>query len=146
MNEWGDGRQGPLAEELERNELEQFKSSSFRSVMRSMIEFAGMQKSTKPFLLKTPVNLQYSSTHEVRRLHRKKPVASVSGAPLESGQSRAGNGVAADLGVDVDENAWVGGLVEGGRRDTAGRSGAAAGDLNVDALGDVSKGPMVVQP
>ena len=62
----------------------------------------------------------------------------MSSTPLEARESRARDRVAADLGVDVDENAWVGGLVEGGGCLTAGRGRAAGRDLDVDALGDVS--------
>jgi len=62
----------------------------------------------------------------------------VHSTPLETGQSRAGDSVAADLGVDIDENTRVSSLVEGGGELAAGRAGPAAGDEEVYALFSVS--------
>jgi hypothetical protein len=56
-------------------------------------------------------------------------------AALQGGQGRAGDGVAVEGGVQVEEDAGVSGGVQRGAADTGGSGRAAASDLEVDALG-----------
>ena len=49
-------------------------------------------------------------------------------------ERRAGDGVLRNVGVDIEFNARVAGLIEGSPKGASGLSGAAARDLEVNAL------------